>query len=152
MRIERTVILPTTPEDAWAVLVDWERQAAWMLDADRVKVVSATRQGVGVRLAVRTKLLAAVAFTEPIEVVGWDPPVRLEIRHGGALVGTGAWSLEPTGGATRLRWLEDVRLRVPIVGELAARSYGPVLRRLMAGSLASLRRDVIARGPVPPLR
>ena len=75
-------MLPTTPEEAWAVLVDWERQADWMLDADRVDVVSPQREGVGVRLAVKTRLFGVPAFTEPMEVTVWDPPRRLEIRHG----------------------------------------------------------------------
>ena len=45
-----------------------------MLDADRVEVVSAHREGLGVRLAVRTRLLGLPAFTEPMEVIGWEPP------------------------------------------------------------------------------
>jgi hypothetical protein len=49
MRVERTVTLPATCEESWAILVDWERQADWMLDADRVQVVSASREGIGVQ-------------------------------------------------------------------------------------------------------
>ena len=47
-----------------------------MLDADRVEVVSAHREGVGVRLAVRTRILRLPAFTEPMEVIGWEPLVE----------------------------------------------------------------------------
>ena len=148
MRVERGVELPVPPAEAWSVLTDWERQADWMLDADRVDVRSARRQGVGVRLVVRTRVLGVFAFDEPIEVVAWEPPARLEIRHGSVVVGIGVWTLDATEGGTAFGWSEDVRLRVPLVGGLAARLYRPVLRWLMGRSLAALRRHLIAIGPV----
>jgi carbon monoxide dehydrogenase subunit G len=148
VHVEREIVLPTTPEEAWAVLVDWERQADWMLDADRVAVVSATREGVGVRLAVKTRLFGVPAFTEPMEVTAWEPPRRLAIRHGSLVAGTGVWELIPAGGGTRFRWSEDIRLHVPLLGELAAHMYRPVMRALMGRAQGSLRRHVIAIGPV----
>jgi carbon monoxide dehydrogenase subunit G len=148
VHVERAIVLPTTPEDVWAVLVDWERQADWMLDADRVEVVSAAREGVGVRLAVRTRLFGVAAFTEPMEVTVWDPPRRLAIRHGSLVTGTGVWDLVQLEGGTAFRWSEDVRLRAPVVGELAARLYRPVMSALMGRAQRSLRRYIIAIGPV----
>jgi Polyketide cyclase / dehydrase and lipid transport len=142
------MLLPTTPDEAWAVLVDWERQADWMHDADRVEVVSATREGVGVRLAVKTRLFGVPAFTEPMEITAWDPPRRLSIRHGSLVVGTGVWDLVPMEGGTGFRWSEEIRLRVPLVGELAARFYRPVMRSLMGRAQRSLRSHVIAMGPM----
>lgn len=141
-------MLPTTPEDAWAVLVDWERQADWMLDADRVEVVSASRAGVGVRLAVKTRLFDVAVFTEPMEVTVWDPPRRLAIRHGSLVAGTGVWDLVQLERGTAFRWSEDVRLRAPMVGELAARLYRPVMSALMGRAQRSLRSYIIAIGPV----
>jgi hypothetical protein len=146
--IERAVVLPTTPEEAWAVLTDWERQADWMLDADRVEVVSREREGVGVRLAVRTLVFGLPAFVEPIEVTAWDPPTALGIRHGGAVRGSGSWRLAPVPGGTRFTWTEDVALAVPLVGGLAGRAYAPILRWLMGRAMAGLRASIIARGPV----
>lgn len=141
-------MLPTTPEEAWAVLVDWERQADWMLDADRVEVVSAAREGVGVRLAVKTRLFGVPAFTEPMEVTMWDPPRRLVIRHGSLVAGMGVWDLVPVEGGTGFRWSEDIRLRVPLVGEFAGRLYRPVMSALMGRAQRSLRAHVIAIGPM----
>ena len=148
MHVAREIVLPTTPEEAWAVLVDWERQADWMLDADRVDVVSAHREGVGVRLAVKTRLFGVPAFTEPMEVTAWEPPRRLQIRHGSVVSGTGVWALDAVDGGTRFRWSEDIALDVPVVGELAALAYRPVMRILMARAQRSLRAYVIAIGPV----
>jgi carbon monoxide dehydrogenase subunit G len=148
MHVEREIVLPTTPDEAWRILVDWERQADWMLDADRVEVVSGTRVGVGVRLAVKTRLFGVPAFTEPMEVTGWDPPRRLEIRHGSLVSGTGVWVLAPVEGGTRFLWSEDVRLHVPLVGGLAAGLYRPLARALMGRAQRSLRDHVIAIGPL----
>lgn len=147
MLISREIVLPTTPEEAWAVLMDWERQADWMLDADRVEVVSERREGVGVRLAVKTRIAGVPAFTEPMEVTGWDPPRRLDIRHGSLVAGNGSWQLAPIDGGTLFTWTEDIRLAVPVVGDLVARLYRPVMRVLMARAMEGLRRYVIAMGP-----
>lgn len=148
MLVESEIVLPATTEEVWEVLVDWERQADWMLDADRVEVVSSAREGVGVRLEVRTRLFGIPVFTEPMEVTAWDPPRRLEIRHGSLVAGTGVWELVPVGGGTSFGWSEDIRLRVPLGGELAARLYHPMMRSLMGRAQRSLRRHVIAIGPV----
>jgi carbon monoxide dehydrogenase subunit G len=147
VRVERVIVLPVPPATAWDVLMDWERQADWMLDADSVEVVSEHREGIGVRLAVKTRIAGVPAFTEPMEVVGWDPPVRLEIRHGRFVAGTGVWTLDPILEGTRFTWTEDIRLAVPAVGELAARAYRPIMRILMGRAMTGLRRHIIAMGP-----
>jgi hypothetical protein len=102
---------------------------------------------VGVRLAVKTRLLGVPAFTEPMEVTVWEPPRRLVIRHGSLVAGTGVWDLVPMDGGTGFRWTEDIRLHVPVVGELAARAYRPVMRTLMGRAQRSLRHHIIAIGP-----
>jgi carbon monoxide dehydrogenase subunit G len=145
--VERAIALPVRREEAWGVLVDWERQADWMLDADRVEVTSPQREGIGVTLAVRTRLFGIPAFTEPMRVTDWDPPHVLTIRHGGPVAGTGTWTLDPIEGGTRFVWVEDVRLEAPVVGGLAARLYAPVLRLLMGRAMEGLRRYLIAAGP-----
>jgi hypothetical protein len=146
VRVERTVDLPCGVEEAWAVLTRWERQADWMLDADQVVVRSTRREGIGVRLDVRTRLFQIPAFVEPMEVVAWDPPRSLEIAHGGAVRGRGTWRLEPVEGGTRFTWVEDVALAVPL-GELVAACYAPVLRLLMGRAQRGLRASIVASGP-----
>jgi carbon monoxide dehydrogenase subunit G len=141
VRVARSIELPCDPSAAWAVLTDWEAQAAWMRDADRVTVVSAARTGVGVRLAVRTRLFQIPAFTETMEVVGWDPPRSLTIAHGGPVDGLGTWLLESLPGErTRFTWIEEVTLGLPLVGGFAAWCYRPVLRALMGRSQRDLSR------------
>jgi hypothetical protein len=113
-----------------------------MRDADDVRVLTAHREGAGVRLAVRTRVLGVPLFTEQLEVTLWDAPRRMVIAHRSVVRGVGTWSLRPDGGGTRLTWTEDVSLPVPLLGELALLAYRPVLQRLMRGALGSLRADV----------
>ena len=148
MIVERQIVLPVPIEEAWTTLMDWERQADWMLDADSVTVVSGHREGVGVRLEVRTRIFGVPAFTEPMEVVAWDPPRRLDIRHGSFVSGTGSWMLEPVDGGTRFTWREEIGLAAPFVGELAATIYRPVMRMLMQRAMHGLRSYLIATGPL----
>ncbi len=86
------------------MLTRWERQSDWMLDADEVVVRSDIREGVGVRLRVRTRVFQVPAFVEPMEVTAWDPPRSLTIAHGGPVRGRGTW-LSGAG-----RWRHAVHL------------------------------------------
>jgi hypothetical protein len=121
------------------VLLDWERQAAWMRDADRVTVVSARREGLGTRIDVRTRVLDVPVFTERLEVIEWEPPRRLVMAHRSFIGGRGEWALEPAGDGCRFRWTEDLSLPVPLLGGLALLVYRPIMRWLMRGATADLR-------------
>ena len=141
VRISAVGILPVDPARAWARLVDWDRQAEWIVDADDVRVVGRQREGVGVRVAVRTRVLNVPLFTEVLEVLRWEPPTLLQVVHTGVVAGAAEWRLEPVDdAATRFVWREDLRFRsrAPALGELALRVYAPVLRRLMRRSIAVL--------------
>jgi uncharacterized protein YndB with AHSA1/START domain len=147
MQVQRTIDLPVPPAEAWAVLMDWERQADWMRDADRIDVLTDHREGVGVRIAVRTRVFDVPAFTEVLEVLTWAPPSRLVIAHRSFVGGTGEWRLDPFGGGARFTWSEDLSLPVPLLGELALRVYRPFMRMLMGTAMADLRAFLIAIGP-----
>jgi hypothetical protein len=139
VRLERQVVLPTTPAGAWAVLVDWERQPEWMADADEVRVTSTAREGLGTTLRVRTRVLNVPVFTERLEVVGWDPPRELRMAHRSFVRGAGTWSLTPAGAGTRFRWIEDLSLPVPLLGGLALLAYRPFMRYLMGRTTRRLQ-------------
>jgi hypothetical protein len=147
MRVARRIELPVVPEEAWSVLTDWERQADWMRDADRVDVLSSHREGPGVLIAVRTRVFNVPVLTERLEVVAWDPPHRLRIAHRSAIRGTGDWILEPLTGGTRFSWVEDVELPWGVLGRAALAAYRPFMGHLMAGTMEDLRRSLIAADP-----
>jgi len=147
MRISRSVDLPCDVDEAWRVLVDWERQADWMRDADAIVVTSTARTGAGVTLEVRTRLFQIPAFTETISVTAWDPPSALTIQHGPPIRGRGEWSLAAVEGGTRFTWTENAELEAPVLGWLLTACYAPVLGVLVRRSLQGLRASIIARGP-----
>jgi len=140
MRVERSTTLAVPIEDAWAGLLRWEDQPKWMKDADSVRVLTAAREGVGVLIAVKTRVLNVPLFTERLEVVEWDPPRRLTIAHRSFVRGVGTWALEPGPAGTRFTWTEELSLPVPVLGELALLVYRPFMRHLMRGALEGLRR------------
>jgi polyketide cyclase/dehydrase/lipid transport protein len=143
VRVSAEGVLPADAGTAWARLVRWERQVTWMADADEVRVLGTAREGVGSRVAVRTRVLGVPLFTEVLEVVRWDPPRLLQMAHTGFVRGAGTWRLDPAdGGSTRFTWTEELRLAVPVVGEAALRVYAVFMRRLMRRSIEALGRDL----------
>ena len=144
MRVDATIVLPVPRERAWALVTRWEQQARWMRDADRVDVLGDRREGVGVRLAVRTRVLGIPAFTEVLEVTTWRPPELLEIAHRSFVHGRGVWAFEPHELGTRFAWTEELSLGVPVLGELALRVYRPFLGWTMRRALEDLRALAIA--------
>lgn len=138
MRVARSVEVPAPVELVWAVLLDWERQAEWMRDADRVDVCTPNRTGLGVIVAVKTRVFNIPLFTERLEVIGWEPPTDLVMAHRSGIRGRGEWRLDPTPAGTRFTWTEDLRLPVPVLGELALRCYRPFMRWLMGGAMRDL--------------
>ena len=139
MRVSSSVVLEIAVERAWELLGRWEDQARWMKDADSVRVVTAQRDGVGTRIAVKTRVLNVPLFTEQLEVTVWDPPRRLVMAHRSFVRGVGTWVFEPVEGGARFTWTEDLSLPVPLLGELALRVYRPFMRHLMRGALGNLQ-------------
>jgi hypothetical protein len=140
VNVTAVVRLPLEPADAWRLLTDWERQSRWMRDAAWVRVVTERREGNGVQLAVRTRVLSVPLFTERLEVVAWEPPRRLVIAHRSFIRGVGVWRVDPVPDGSLFRWVEEISLPVPIVGWIALAVYRPVMRRLMRGAMRNLRR------------
>ncbi len=138
MRVVAQRILPATPETVWRVLLAWEAQPRWMKDADSVRVVSHYREGVGVRIAVRTRVFGVPAFTEVLEVTRWEPASAMVMGHRSFVRGTGEWRLRAVAGGTAFRWVEDLSLPIPVLGEIALLVYRPFMRHLMRDALDGL--------------
>ena len=141
--------LPAPRERAWAALTDWERQAEWMADADSVTVLGDRREGIGTRVAVKTRLFGIPMFTEVLEVVAWEAPALIDVSHTGPVRGVGRWRLTRTGDQTDFLWAEEVRLAIPLLGEAAARVYAPVMRRLMSRAIRRLGERLAADAAGP---
>jgi hypothetical protein len=144
MRFEVSAVMPEPIERTWEVLLRWEDQSRWLKDADSVRVLTLEREGIGVEIAVQTRVLHVPLFTERLEVVEWDPPRLLTMAHRSFVRGVGTWLLEPDPGGTRFTWTEDLSLPVPLLGALALLVYRPFMRHLMLEGVRSLRRYMLA--------
>ena len=142
MRISAQVELALPPGEAWRRLLAWEDQITWIEDAVSVRVLTSYRRGVGVVVAVRTRVLGIPLLTDRLEVTVWDPPRRLVMAHRSLVRGVGEWFLQRVGGGTRFTWTEELALPVPILGELIMVAYRPFMHRLMRRSLSNLERTV----------
>jgi Polyketide cyclase / dehydrase and lipid transport len=142
VRVSAHTELALHPGEAWRRLLAWEDQITWIEDAVSVRVLTSHRRGVGVIVAVRTRVLGVPMLTDRLEVTLWDPPRRLVMAHRSLVRGVGEWLLQPVGGGTRFTWTEELALPVPIIGELLLLSYRPFMHRLLRRSLSNLERTV----------
>jgi hypothetical protein len=140
MRVSARTELAVPPDEAWRRVLAWEEQVAWMKDADSIRLLTSHREGVGVVVAVRTRVLGVPLLTDHLEVTMWDPPWRLVMAHRGLVRGVGEWLFEPAGRGARFTWSEDLQLPVPLLGEVVLLAYRPFMRRLMRRSLSNLQR------------
>lgn len=131
-------ILPASPETVWRVLLAWEAQPRWMKDAASVRVLGPNREGVGVRIAVRTRVFNVPLFNEQLEVTGWEPATAMVMAHRSFIRGTGEWRLRPVEDGTAFGWTEDLSLPIPLLGEAALLVYRPFMRHLMRSALDAL--------------
>ena len=141
MRFERSAFLRASPDRVWAVLSDWERQASWMPDVARVRLLGPGRE-LGARLRARTKVFGIPLADDVMEVTAWESPRRLAIEHVGVVVGTGEWRLDAADGGTVFTWEERLRMPPPVLGDLALWIYSPWQRWMMRRSIRNLRRLV----------
>ena len=140
-RIEASTHVEASARRVWDVLVDWERQPAWMVDARSVEVVSPHREGVEVVLRCRTDI-AGLVITDDMATTSWEPERTLGVRHLGQLVrGVGAFELEPTAHGTLLTWWEEVEGPFGVLGDAVTDVvFVPWIRRTFRRSLANLKR------------
>ena len=139
--LTETVDVDAPPERVWAALVDWNRQGEWMLATD-VRTVGGPAQGVGGRLAARTGVPLPggrhLGVLDTMEITGWDPPRRIDVRHTGRVVrGSGIFEVRPRGAGSTFVWSEVLDLPLGAVGRWGWPLVRPAMR---AGVRLSLRR------------
>ena len=67
---------------------------------------------------VRPKGALSYTLRFTLEVTAFQPPILMEIKSSGDLVGTGKWVLEPQAGGTAVTYYWDVGLTNPILNLL----------------------------------
>ena len=113
-------------ESVWRLLEDWEGSSAWMVDATTVEVLGAQRSGVGTRVRAVTRI-SGMPLTDLMEVVAWEEPRLITVRHEGWPIRGLAWfELRPSeSGGTWFEWAEELDPPLGPLGELG----GVILRR-----------------------
>lgn len=153
-RIEATVHVEAPPQRVWDVLVDWENQPRWMVDARRVVVTSHHRAGVDTTISCATDIALGVVVDDPMLVTEWDEPRVLGVRHLGRLIrGAGAFELAETPYGTALSWWEEAEMPLGPVGEFVGELVVvPYVERLFRTSLSDLKRIAESQSVRPPGR
>lgn len=132
-----SVDVPASAGTTWLALTDWTRQREWLLGT-QVHVVAGNGRSVGSRILAFTGL-GGVGFTDEMEIVAWEPPVRCTVRHLGKLVnGSGTFYVQ-AGGETSSTfvWSEQLELPLGLVGKLGWSALRPAF---VLGLRSSLHR------------
>lgn len=145
--ITSVVVVRAPIERVWAAVSDIPSQPLWMRDMKAVRLTTPGPVGVGTRGEARVRILG-IGVTDPVEVVGWEPPTRFAIRHEGLFTGSGVITLRAhdDGDTTTVEWEE--RLVPPAFPELGALLGRPVLAGIFRDDLERFRRLVEA-GELP---
>lgn len=127
------------PARVWAVLLDWEGSAAWMVDATTVEVVGTQREGIGTRVRAVTRI-AGIALTDVMVVTDWIPERLIRVRHVGWPIRGDAWfRLEPDGAGTRFDWGEELTPPLGPLGEIGGTLLRRPIERVLGASARKLR-------------
>lgn len=128
------------PERVWRLLADWERQAAWMVDASEVRVTGEVREGPGTCIVARTNV-AGVEIDDPMVVTRWEPGRLIEVLHVGWPIRGIAWfGVDPTPYGARFEWAEELDPPLGPLGEVGGTFLRPAIERLLRRSVARLKR------------
>lgn len=140
-RIEESTVVKASVQRVWNVLVDWEAQPCWMVDARSVTVLSPHREGPDVVLRCRTAIAGGLVVNDCMVTTDWLEHSTIGVRHLGPLIrGVGAFELQPAPAGTHVVWWEDLNPPLGRVGELVAGAVVvPLVSRVFRSSLARLK-------------
>jgi hypothetical protein len=139
--LEMLVVVDVPIEAVWDVIADVPRQLEWMRDMKSVRIDTPGTIGVGMRAEATVRVLG-IPVTDPVIIVGFEPPHRYAIRHLGLFEGDGVFTLEAgaDGTTTIVRWEE--RLEAPLLPDLGAIVQAPILRAVFQADLVRMKRLV----------
>jgi hypothetical protein len=137
-RIRVETLIGAPPPVVWADLADVASHVEWMADATAIRFTTPSTQGVGTTFECDTKV-GPLRLTDEMEIIEWEPPSCMGVRHTGAVRGEGRFTMtEAPGGRTRFRWEESLDFPLWMGGPVGAFLGTPVLRRVWRRNLARL--------------
>ncbi len=144
-RVEASVEVAAPVPEVFAYASDWRKWEEWWLGVSDFRPTTGTTRGNGTRYAYNAwigglKLGVETEIHNFVENVGWRGTVTKGPPH------TTRWVFEPAGTGTRLTYILEYRLPVPLLGPLldsllVRRGW----QRLLERSLARLEARFEAR-------
>lgn len=145
MHIAVAIEIGSSPDEVWRHVRRIDRHVEWMRDAARIDFLTEQRSGVGTIFDTITKV-GPLSTTDRMTVTEWVEGTTIGVRHEGAVVGEGRFTLRTVdNGGTTFEWAETLHLPWWFggrVGEVVAR---PVLTAIWRRNLRALR-DQVERG------
>ena len=138
--VAASVSVQSSPERAFAELIDAEGQGRWMLGTKIFPVEGGIPSpDVGSRLVAFTGL-AGIGILDVIEVTEHQPGRRWVVAHKGRVIrGSGIFTVEPAaGGGATVRWIEELDLPFGIIGRVGWPIVRPAVRWGLQHSLNKL--------------
>ena len=129
-----------TPAEVMAVVADFEAYPDWVANLEQAEVLASDRQGRGTRVAYRLQTpWGEQAYTLAYRYQARDAGVSWTYVEGTLEDLTGSYVLEPTdNGTTRVAYLLEIELGVPIPGFLMRQAAKQIVR----SALSDLKRRV----------
>ena len=135
VRVE--IELPVSPEAVWADISQLATHVEWMADAESIEFLTDSRQGVGTRIRVATRV-GPFRTADLMEFTAWEPPRLMAVSHQGLFTGEGRFVCEPTSNGSRFHWEETIRFPWYLGGPLGAWFARPVLGTIWRRNLRRL--------------
>jgi hypothetical protein len=138
-RIEASVDIPAPVAEVFAFASDWQRWGEWWEGVSAFRPTTETTRGNGTRYAYKSWIAGLTLNLETeihdfVENVGWRGRATKGPPH------TTQWVFEAKGEATRLTYILEYRLPVPVLGGLLdSLLMRPGWRRRLEKSLQNLK-------------
>jgi len=137
MRVTETFFVDRPPEVVFDYMTDPSNLASWQTSKTSVVQLTDGPPQLGTRVRERTKPPGRKEFEQVVEFTEFDRPRRFHVHIvEGPFPVDGTWSLEPSGGGTRVQFVADgqlpgaMRILQPVIARIMARQFAAYHSRL----------------------
>lgn len=138
MRVETSVDIATTIDQAWAALTDFKAHTEWMNDAVDIRFIGEQTSGEGTTFDCDTKV-GPFFLTDRMTVTDWAEPNVVGVKHTAVVPGEGAFRIKKTDRGVRVEWSEVLHLPWYYGGPFGALVAKPILSHMWKGNLQRLK-------------
>lgn len=144
MGVHVWVDIEAPSSEVWRHAADLASHTEWMRDAASIEFLSDSSSGVGTTMRVLTKV-GPLRTHDVMEVVRWEAPRLIEVRHQGIVTGMGRFEIEPLDAErTRFSWIEELEMPWFFGGKLGLPVSERVLEQIWKANLRGFKRLVEA--------